>query len=80
MEIRKLSLCIILYIKYTYHGNKEAFPLHHILRYLKELCDDYQIKPAFTHTVGLKMELLKKFENELDSVLQQHLLLFILQL
>ena len=39
--------------------NKEAFPLHHCLGYLKELLDDYGIKQIFTHTVSLKTELLK---------------------
>ena len=57
-------------------ANKEASPLHLILRYLKELW----IKPIFTHAVSLKMELFKKFENELDFAPQQHLFLFSLQL
>ena len=43
------------------NGNKKAFPLHRILGYLNYLWDDYRIKPIFTHTVSLKMELLKKF-------------------
>ena len=47
--------------------NKETFPLRHILGYLKELWDDYEIKQIFTHRVSLKMELLKKFDNELDG-------------
>lgn len=59
--------------------NKEAFPLYHLLGYLKELWDDCQIKSIFTHAVSLKMELLKKFDNELDFSLQQHLFLFTLQ-
>ena len=34
--------------------NKEAFLLHHILGYLKELSDDYGIKAILTYTVSLK--------------------------
>ena len=40
--------------------------------YLK---DDYVIKQIFTHTVSLKTEQLKTFENESDFFSQQNLLL-----
>ena len=43
--------------------NNKAFLMHHMLGYLKQLRDDYGIKPVFTHPVILKIELLKKFEN-----------------
>ena len=46
--------------------NKEAFLLHHILSYLKKLCDDCEIEPILNHTVSLKRELLGQFENEID--------------
>ena len=39
--------------------NKEVFHLHYILGY-------YETEPRFTHTVSLKKEPLKKFENEVD--------------
>ena len=58
--------------------NKEVFLLHHILGYLKELWNDYRIEPHFTHTVSLKRELLKKYENELDFFSLANLLLFTL--
>lgn len=50
---RTLDTCIIRY--------KEAFFLHHILEYLKELCDGYGNEPVFTHSVSLKRELIEKF-------------------
>ena len=34
--------------------NKEAYLLHHILRYLKELLDYYEAEPIFTHAISLK--------------------------
>ena len=46
--------------------NKEAFLLHHILGYLKDLCEDYNIAPIHEHTVSLKRKLLKNFKNDLD--------------
>ena len=35
----------------------DVFPLHHILGYLKELCNNYGIEPIFTHTVSMKRKL-----------------------
>ena len=34
--------------------NKEAYLLHHILGYLKELWDYYGAEPIFTHAISLK--------------------------
>ena len=47
--------------KFNGRLSKEAFLLHHILGYLKELCNDCRIKPFFTHAATIKM-----FEGELD--------------
>ena len=37
--------------------NMDVFPLHPILGYLKELCNNYGIEPIFTHTVSMKRKL-----------------------
>ena len=49
-----------------HHHKKRTFLLHHNLRCLKELLDEYGTETNFTHTnvTSLKRDLVKELENE----------------
>ena len=42
---------------------KEACLLHHLLSYLKEICEEYGCRPIHEHSVSLKRDLLKQFKD-----------------
>lgn len=58
--------------------NKETFLLHHILDYLKELCNDHGSEPIFAYAVSLKKELYRSLKFDWIFSLQQNLILWTL--